>query len=103
CPAAAIACWRCKRKQAKNASGSLPEEPPNCTKLRQPLCDSVVNMNIRSLLEFAVDSCKKAGEIPLKYFQKEFDVETKSDLSPVTIADRSTEEFLREQIQKHFP
>lgn len=39
----------------------------------------------------------------LKYFGNSFQVIVKSDLSPVTIADQSTEELLRKEIEKHFP
>lgn len=60
-------------------------------------------MEIRTLLEFAVEACTEAGEITLEYFQKELVVETKPDLSPVTVADRRTEERIRELIQKYYP
>lgn len=39
----------------------------------------------------------------LKYFNNSYQVIVKSDLSPVTIADQSTEELLRKEIEKHFP
>lgn len=60
-------------------------------------------MDRRRLLEFAVEACTEAGEVTLEYFQKEVVVELKSDLSPVTVADRRTEERLRELIQKYYP
>ena len=60
-------------------------------------------MEIRRLLDFAVDACDQAGKITLEYFQRDFVVETKEDLSPVSIADRRTEEKLRELIQKYYP
>lgn len=60
-------------------------------------------MEIRTLLEFAVEACTEAGEITLEYFQKDVIVETKSDLSPVTVADRKTEERLRDLIIQYYP
>ncbi len=59
--------------------------------------------SLRDLLEFAVDLSEKAGEITLRYFQGQFVVETKPDMSPVTIADRETEEYIRETIESRFP
>jgi histidinol phosphatase-like enzyme (inositol monophosphatase family) len=60
-------------------------------------------MEIRRLLEFAVEACTEAGEITLEYFQKDVVIEIKSDLSPVSVADRKTEERLRQLIGKYFP
>jgi len=58
---------------------------------------------VRELLEFAVESARDAGKIPLEYFQTELNVSTKPDQSPVTIADKRTEERLRELISARFP
>ncbi len=44
-----------------------------------------------------------AGEIVRQYFRQPFDVETKSDDSPVTIADRSIEQRMREIIETERP
>lgn len=60
-------------------------------------------MEVRMLLEFAVEACTEAGEITLEYYQKDVVVEAKPDLSPVTVADRRTEEKIRELIQKYHP
>ncbi len=45
----------------------------------------------------------ESGDIIRKYFRSGIAVETKSDDSPVTIADKTTEEKLRELIMKEFP
>ncbi len=45
----------------------------------------------------------EAGEIIRPYFRQSFEVETKNDNSPVTIADRSVEERLRAIIEEHRP
>jgi len=39
----------------------------------------------------------------LKYFRADFNVGTKSDNSPVTIADKNAEELIRKEIKKDFP
>jgi len=54
-------------------------------------------------LELAISAGKEAGRLTLKYFQKaNFQVERKSDASPVTIADRSAEQLLRDRISAAF-
>ncbi|MCA9444240.1 MAG: histidinol phosphate phosphatase, partial [Candidatus Omnitrophica bacterium] len=45
----------------------------------------------------------EAGKVTLEYFCGTYQVEIKEDSSPVTIADRKTEEKLRQMISKEFP
>jgi histidinol phosphatase-like enzyme (inositol monophosphatase family) len=55
-------------------------------------------------LELAIAASKEAGRLTLQYFQQDnFAVERKADASPVTIADRSAEQLLRERIAAAFP
>src|SRR3954469_13951119 len=55
-------------------------------------------------LELALAAGKEAGRLTLRYFQQDnFQVERKSDASPVTIADRSAEQLLRDRIGAAFP
>jgi histidinol phosphatase-like enzyme (inositol monophosphatase family) len=55
-------------------------------------------------LELANAAGQEAGRLTLRYFQQDnFEVERKSDASPVTIADRSAEQLLRERIAAAFP
>lgn len=58
---------------------------------------------MKELFDFAVDLAERAGEITLKYFRTDLKIESKSDHSPVTIADRQAEEFIRMEIEKRFP
>ena len=58
---------------------------------------------MQDLLDFTTEIAEKAGEITLKYFGKKIDVESKADDSPVTVADRESEEYLRAEIEKRFP
>ena len=54
-------------------------------------------------LDLAITAGKEAGRLTLRYFQQDnFEVERKSDASPVTIADRSAEQLLRERIAAAF-
>lgn len=55
------------------------------------------------LREFAVSTAQEAGRLTLRYFRGEFDVETKSDNSPVTRADREAEALIRRTIASRFP
>lgn len=54
-------------------------------------------------LGFARDLAREAGRISLKYYRKALQVEAKADQSPVTVADRETEQFVRERIADRFP
>lgn len=58
------------------------------------------------MLEFQKFSellAKESGEIIKKYFRKDFSIDLKGDDSPVTIADKSAEEVMRELIMKQYP
>lgn len=58
---------------------------------------------LSDLLEFALDAAWQAGKISLGYFQTGIGVERKADDSPVTIADKTAEQKLRELIQRYWP
>lgn len=58
---------------------------------------------LRSVADFAVKIARKAGELTLRYFKPDTPVEHKADNTPVTIADRSAEQLLRERIARTFP
>lgn len=45
----------------------------------------------------------EAQRIALRYFRKRLSVERKPDRSPVTIADRAIEDYLRRELQRAFP
>jgi len=60
--------------------------------------------DVEKRLSLAIEAGKAAGDVTLKYFgQSNFNVELKSDASPVTVADREAETLLRERIQAAFP
>ncbi|HUE72487.1 MAG TPA: histidinol-phosphatase [Pirellulaceae bacterium] len=68
-----------------------------------PLPPSVTPADLTSRLELAITAGRAAGQLTLTWFQNEFDVERKADQSPVTIADKSAEQLLRQRIAAAFP
>lgn len=44
-----------------------------------------------------------AGEIALKYFRSQFDMQEKDDKTPVTVTDREIEERMRAYLVRHHP
>ncbi|MCG2787802.1 MAG: histidinol phosphate phosphatase [Anaerolineae bacterium] len=60
-------------------------------------------MKLDKLLTFATDLAYRAGRITLGYFNVGVRPDYKADDSPVTAADRAAEEFIRGEIEKHYP
>ncbi|MFP4442616.1 MAG: inositol monophosphatase family protein [Spirochaetia bacterium] len=58
---------------------------------------------LRELIDFAEKLAGDAGKITLKYFKSGVQVELKQDRTPVTIADRETEQYIRNQITDRYP
>ncbi|HNT38743.1 MAG TPA: histidinol-phosphatase [Rubrivivax sp.] len=55
------------------------------------------------VLDFAQDLMGQARSIALRWFRHRPTVETKADASPVTVADREVEQFLRAAIRDRYP
>lgn len=60
-------------------------------------------MELGDALRFANETADGAGRLALTHFRSRLDVEHKGDDSPVTIADRAVEAFVRERIAIRFP
>lgn len=60
-------------------------------------------MDLKNELEVAKKVAREAGEIILKYFDGDQKVESKSDGSPVTIADKLINSMVIGRLQKAFP
>ena len=60
-------------------------------------------LSSRALLDFATDLVWQTGQGTLAYFQGRFEIETKADETPVTVADREAERKMRAHIRKTFP
>ncbi|OUW96877.1 MAG: hypothetical protein CBD97_00435 [Pelagibacteraceae bacterium TMED237] len=58
---------------------------------------------INEFVNFANLLADSASKTSMHYFRKKLDIENKDDESPVTIADKETEEIIRELIKKKFP
>ena len=54
-------------------------------------------------LRWAEAKLKEAQRVAVRYFNRALKVERKADRSPVTIADRSVEEYLRRELSRAFP
>lgn len=58
---------------------------------------------MKNTAHIACEIAKEASAIPLSYFRKALDITSKTDDSPVTIADQKTEQFIRDALSKQFP
>lgn len=58
---------------------------------------------LRELLNFANQIAVHAGKITLRHFQRDLVIDHKADESPVTVADREAEAYLREAIRGRYP
>jgi histidinol-phosphatase len=54
-------------------------------------------------LAFALETVHLAGRLTLGHFQTDTPVDLKADVSPVTVADREAEAFIRRQIAAFYP
>lgn len=63
----------------------------------------MTSIQLRELLDFAVDTAWRGGKITLEYFQTEPVIEWKPDQSVVTLADRRAEETIRNRIRSRYP
>ena len=60
-------------------------------------------IDLDTLLSFAQHLADIAGGVIRPYFRKPLTIRDKTDLSPVTVADREAEEAMRGLIERHFP
>tara|TARA_Y100000741_G_C18141201_1_gene513206 strand:+ start:24 stop:800 length:777 start_codon:yes stop_codon:yes gene_type:complete len=59
--------------------------------------------DINEFVSFANLLADLASKKSMEYFRKKLNVENKDDESPVTIADKETEEIIRDEIRKNYP
>jgi histidinol-phosphatase len=59
--------------------------------------------HMNELLAVALQAAKSARELILSYYNGDFDIEIKSDQTPVTVADRGAERLIRKTINDAFP
>ena len=59
--------------------------------------------HMTEFLEVALLAAKSARELILSYYNGDFEIEIKTDQTPVTVADRAAEELIRKTIGSAFP
>lgn len=57
----------------------------------------------KEFLPVALEAAKAARELILSYYGGVFDIETKADQTPVTVADRGAEQVIRDTLRNAFP
>jgi len=57
----------------------------------------------KKFLPVALEAAESARKLIMSYYDGEFDVEIKSDQTPVTVADRGAEQIIRKTINDAFP
>jgi histidinol-phosphatase len=62
-----------------------------------------MNAEWQTRYELAVEAARIAGDLAQTYYETTFDIERKSDDSPVTVADRQAEQLIRKTVERHFP
>lgn len=62
-----------------------------------------MKISLQELQEAATEFARAGGTSTLNYFKKSFDLEFKSDNTPVTNADRNAEKIIREMIKSYYP
>ncbi len=68
------------------------------------MTDAPVSSDTRRYLEAALAACRRAGEIHREHFRSAaLKVDFKGDASPVTVADRGSEEAIRETLHRATP
>lgn len=60
-------------------------------------------MSKQPYLDFTQELAQASGAVIRKYFRSPIAIETKSDQTPVTIADRQAEQLMRAMIQERYP
>lgn len=62
-----------------------------------------MNTPLNELRNSAVEFAKAGGDLTLKYYRQSYELEFKSDQSPVTNADREAEKVIRALIKEKYP
>src|SRR5512143_2904475 len=60
-------------------------------------------MELSTYLQFATDLAYRAGRLTLGYFNIGLRPDFKADDTPVTVADRAAEQFIRSEVEKAYP
>ena len=63
----------------------------------------MTDIDLDQALSVAIDAATAAADVILAHYHRGVDVETKSDATPVTVADREAEQVIREVLNAAFP
>ena len=63
----------------------------------------MTDIDPKKFLPVALEAAESARQLIMSYYDGEFDIEIKSDQTPVTIADRGAEQLIREMVSGAFP
>lgn len=63
----------------------------------------MTDIDPKKFLPVALEAAESARQLIMSYYDGEFDIEIKSDQTPVTIADRGAEQLIRETVSGAFP
>ena len=63
----------------------------------------MIKENLATYLGFITETAYLAGRITLGYYQTGIQADTKVDDTPVTMADRKSEAFIRSRIEHRYP
>jgi len=58
---------------------------------------------MQAFIDVILEITAEAAQIPRQHFRAGVDIIHKSDATPVTVADRATEAFIRNALEQHFP
>src|SRR5690554_7021913 len=64
---------------------------------------AIDEQELKHCLKVATEAADAADAVTMRHFGAELDIEIKADSSPVTAADRQTEQAIRAAIARHFP
>ncbi len=67
------------------------------------MTNSTMRGDLTDYLETAIKLAQEAGQLALAHYQRGVEVERKADRSPVTIADRSAEQLIRQRLATSYP
>lgn len=76
-----------------------------CPKLPNQLTCAIPDSmdNLEDILEAATDIAEEAAHLAYSYFRQPILIEMKENQTPVTVADKKTEEFIRKSLLNAFP
>ena len=95
--------WAVVVRHASRVGGHFKIFNPMIKRQSNHFENTMTETQMKEFLAVALQAATSARELILSYYNGEFDIEIKSDQTPVTVADRSAEQVIRRTIQEAFP